>query len=223
MPKTLSSSEAEDLFYASVKNAVSLYEVACSNLSTNQKHISLGLAEIALEEIGKSFTCLSIYSVDNQNYDWKEFWKVWKNHKIKSYRAFFYEFFCLLRVEIPDFDSTNFPSKREIIPHEKEVSFYVDFNEQSRTPVIPFNEIEYIEIANRVCSVAGPLSAALNIVEKFTNGSNEYKNSFSDYARYILEHNVYQQDVFIILDQLKNDTPEYNKGLNDIYCMFNNE
>jgi hypothetical protein len=99
----------------------------------------------------------------------------------------------------------------------------VDFNEQSRTPVIPFNEIEYIEIANRVCSVAGPLSAALNIVEKFTNGSNEYKNSFSDYARYILEHNVYQQDVFIILDQLKNDTPEYNKGLNDIYCMFNNE
>lgn len=223
MQSTLTSSEAEALFYASVENATSLYEVAIANLGTEQRHISLGLAEIALEELGKSFTCLSIYSIDRQNYDWNDFWKVWKNHKTKSYRAFFYEFFCLFRIELPEFDSTNFPSKRKIIPHEKEVSFYVDFNEQSRIPVKPFTEIEYIEIANRVCSVAGPLSAALNIIERFKNNSDEYRNAFSDYARYILEHNVYQQDVFNILDLLKNDKPEYNRGLNAIYIMFNNE
>ncbi len=223
MPNILNSNESEALFYASIENAVSLYEVAVNNLSTSQKHISLGLAEIALEELGKSFTCLSIYSIDSQDYDWKDFWKVWKSHKIKSNRAFFFEFFCLLRLEVPEFDSSNFPSKREILPHEKEVSFYVDFDEQSRTTLLPFKEIEYIEIANRVCSVAGPLSAALNIIEKFKDANIEYKKAFSDYARYILDHNVYQQDVFNILELLKNENPEYNEGLDDIYKMFDNK
>jgi hypothetical protein len=34
---------------------------------------------------------------------------------------------------------------------------------------------------------------------------------------------VHQQDVFNILELLKNDSPDYNKGLNDIYNMFDNK
>ncbi len=99
-------------------NAISLFNSATTISKGEDKHVALGLAEIALEELGKAYTCLAYYSSATKLDNWSEFWKVWRSHKIKAYRAFFFEFFCLMRIEIPEFDE-KFPTKHEIIPHEK--------------------------------------------------------------------------------------------------------
>lgn len=219
MSNRLTQKEIEALFFASIDNANTLSEISVDNLSTKNKHISLGLAEIALEELGKSFTCLSMYSIDFEKYDWNNFWSIWKNHTIKAHRGFFYEFFSLYSIELEN--SNNYlPSKRKIIPQEKEVSFYVDFNKNSRTAIIPFNEVDNEELFNRTISIIGPLNTALTIKDKFINRGKDYRNALSDYARFTLENEVYQQDVLNILGFLKNDNREYNKGLDDIQQMF---
>ena len=219
MNNKLSANEAEALFLKSVENALDLYEAAIANFGTVQKHISLGLAEIALEELGKSFTCLTVFSVDSDSYDWNQFWKIWRNHKIKAHRGFFYEFFCRLSIEIPE-NIRYIPSKREVIPQEKEISFYVDFDKNLRKPIIPMTEIDNEELVNRICSVGGPLNAALEVKDRFCAGSYKYKCAFSDYAREVLEKQVYQQDVKDVLSALENGEQEYNKALKDILELF---
>jgi AbiV family abortive infection protein len=45
------------------------------------------MAECALEEIGKSFTCLAYYAVADSVTDWTAFWKDWKDHKVKAHSS----------------------------------------------------------------------------------------------------------------------------------------
>ncbi|WP_446725140.1 AbiV family abortive infection protein [Mucilaginibacter sp. SJ] len=63
--------------------------------------MGLGIAELALEELGKSYTLLAYHSKAFTITDWKRFWKDWKSHEVKASRGFFYEFFCTLRRRAP--------------------------------------------------------------------------------------------------------------------------
>ena len=133
----LKKEELLELFNSAVDNSFYLYECSQKILFEldKNKYPSLGLAELSLEELGKSFTCLAYYS-NVQNLDnWKEFWSEWKNHDLKAHRAFFYEFFSLFRIELEyenEKDTLDFPSVRRKFSKEKEASFYVDIDKGNR-------------------------------------------------------------------------------------------
>lgn len=217
----ITKSELLDLFYASNKNANSLLSVALTNaFNENSGQISLGLAELALEELGKSFTCLSYYFQSDEDADWVDFWKAWKNHTIKAYRAFLYEFFSLLRMELPQ-TAVNGITKRAKIPLEKEVSFYVDFDCKTKKILQPFMEIDKTEIVSRVSSVIGPLNT-VGLLEKLIkkNSSEIYLNAISRYAHIVMSTEIYQQDVEFLLPTLKNGVLENDMAIDDIWMMF---
>jgi AbiV family abortive infection protein len=218
MELRLTRSEIWDILSASIDNADALLDAVISIIKTKQKHISLGLAELALEELGKSFTCLAYYSADKKA-NWKLFWRNWKDHIKKAHRGFFYEFFCLVRYEIKSEDGP-FPSKRKEIPHEKEASFYVGFDSSKRSVIKPFDDIGDEELCSRAVSILGLLSAAMQIRDKLLAESEEYKNAFSDYARYCLENEIYQQDVLALLPSLKNGAKDYDRAIDDIARLF---
>ncbi len=219
MKTPLSSSELEKLFSELIDNALVLFEAATKLLSTDQKHIALALSELALEEVGKSFTCLAYYSVADSIGDWKPFWDEWKAHGKKAHRAFLYEFFSTLRVELenkPDY----FLSKRKTIPLEKEVSFYIDFDASSRKIITPKVAIESKEIIFRVSSVIGPINAASEVRGLLKGKSEEYKSAFSDYAMHAMTHDIYQQDALAVLRKMKKGTKEYDAAIDDIIQLF---
>jgi AbiV family abortive infection protein len=218
----LTKKQLIDLFNASIENAMALFDIAFDNYQKEKTaHISLGLSELSLEELGKSYTCLSYLCLGGipGNY-WVDFWKDWKDHNTKAYRAFFYEFFSLLRVEIEGLKGY-FPTKRERLPLEKEISFYVDFDNKRNRVVTPFQEIEKMEIYNRVSSLIGPMNSAQKVKDLIANNDNsEYQLAISKYALLTLTSNMYKQNVEEVLSTLKNGNKENDKALSDIWKMF---
>jgi AbiV family abortive infection protein len=221
----LKQAELLQLFSNSIDNALQLCQAA-QHLTTKydgKKFPALGLAELALEELGKSYTCLAYYSKADKINDWTTFWKEWKAHNLKAHRAFFYEFFCLLRVEIdaPKFKD-NFPTLRGKFSKEKELAFYVDIDKSNHKIYVPGDEITYDECISRIVSLMGLLNAAFHIRDWFVpENSEQFKNAISDYAFLTITTLMYQQDVEKVLKKMRTDNSEYNNGLKAIWILFN--
>ena len=220
----LKKHEVMELFNSSLDNAHYLLSSAQDTLShtKNKKFPSLGLAELALEELGKSYSCLSYYSQCDRLKDWSIFWKEWKNHDLKAHRAFFYEFFCLLRIEIDFKDKElKFPSVRQSFSKEKEAAFYVDIDKGNRKIHKPEIEISDEECYCRVMSIFGLISAAFYVKEWLQEATSEnFKNAISDFAYLTISTNIYQQDVLETLERMQTENREYNEGLNKIRELF---
>lgn len=220
----LKRKEVLDLFCSSIDNAYYLYETASETALhlKNKKYPSLGLAELALEELGKSYSCLAMYSKADATNDWSEFWKEWREHDLKAHRAFFYELFCLTRIEIEFGDKElKFPTIRQSFSKEKEVAFYVDIDKSNRKIHKPEIDISDEECLRRVTSLIGLFSAAFYIKDWLTESDSEdFRNAISDYAYITLTTEMYQQDVLCTLDKMKGDNAEYNKGLDKIIELF---
>ena len=218
----LSKEKLFSLFSSCVHNAFSLWTAASNNIDSEETiHISLGLGELALEELGKSYTCLAHICVDGSENIWKQFWKDWKNHTVKAHRAFFYESFCLWRIEVGESCKVG-PTIRSSIPTEKELSFYVDYDKEKDQIIRPFEKIGKEEIFSRIGSVVGPLNTALKVEDLLVrNKSIDYWNSISKYALFTILDHEFQQDVEKILSKLKNGNEDNDKALKDIWMMFN--
>lgn len=222
----LKQTELLQLFSSSVENALQLFNAGqhIALRYDGKKFPALGLAELALEELGKSYTCLAYYSKADQVNEWASFWKEWKDHNLKAHRAFFYEFFCLIRVELDSQKfKDNFPTLREQFPKEKELAFYVDIDKSNRKILVPENEIADDECINRLASLIGLLNAAFHIRDWFNSGSNSeyFKKAISDYAFLTITTQIYQQDVKKVLLEMRTDNTEYNEGLEAIWTIFN--
>ncbi len=215
----LTSKELVTLFLELIENATQLLNSAISLSGTDEKHVSLGLAEIALEEIGKSFTCLAYYSVADSMKDWTAFWKDWKDHKSKAHRAFLYEYFSTIRVELKD-KPDYFPSKRHAIPHEKEVSFYIDFDKSKREIIIPKTTIDQVEIFSRITSIFGLLNSSMLVRDLLKNKSKEYKKAVSGYAFLVMTSGISQIEAEELLPKLKDGVEEHEQAFNDIEELF---
>lgn len=222
----LKKREIIELFSASIDNAFELYksskEIAFN--SENKKFPSLGLAELALEELGKSYLCLSYYSRCESLTDWSDFWKDWKNHDLKARKAFCYEFFCLFRFEIDEDDDEKkliFPTNRKQFSKEKEFAFYVDIDKGNRKIYKPEVEISNIECVRRITSLMGLFNSAFYLKDWITgNESENFKNALSDYAYKTMTENFYQQEAMNVLENMKNENDEYNSGLEKIKTLF---
>jgi AbiV family abortive infection protein len=221
----LKRKELFELFCSSLDNAHHLYKAAKETALSlsEEKYPSLGLAELALEELGKSYSCLAYYSKSETTRDWKIFWKEWRDHDLKAHRAFFYEFFCLLRIEI-DGGDLEFPTNRKKFSKEKEAAFYVDIDKSNRKIHIPKNEITNVECLRRATSLIGLFSAAFYIKDWLSESNSEdFKNAISDYAYLTISTQMYQQDVFNVLEGMKKNNTDYDNGLEKIKELFNNE
>lgn len=225
----LKKEELLELFNSSVDNAFYIYECSSKILFEleKNKYPSLGLAELSLEQLGKSFNCLAYYSKAQNKSDWNDFWKEWKNHDIKAHRAFFYEFFSTLRLELEyenEEEALKFPSSRGNFSKEKEASFYVDINKGNRKIHKPEIEISDEECIRRVTSLSGLFNAAFYIKDWFAENPNEnFRNAISDYAYKTISTKMYQQDVIYTLKEMKSKNEEYNRGLEKIEKLFNPE
>ena len=223
----LQKQEVLELFCSSIDNAYNLYQVARDTALQlkNKKYPSLGLAELALEELGKSYSCLAMYSKVDKTKDWSSFWKERRQHDLKAHRSFFYEFFCLTRIEIDFGDKElKFPPIRQNFSKEKEAAFYVDIDEANRKIHKPEIDISDEECLRRVTSLVGLFSAAFYIKDWLTGSTSEdFRNAISDYAYRTLTTEMYQQDVLDVLAHMKGENTEYNKGLDKIIELFTND
>jgi AbiV family abortive infection protein len=215
----LKPEELENLFIELIENATQLLKTSVSVSGTDEKHIALALAELALEEIGKSFTCLAYYAVADSVTDWTAFWKDWKDHKVKAHRAFLYEFISTVRVELKD-KPDYFPSKRVTIPLEKEVSFYVDFDKTKREIIIPKAVIDNTEIFSRITSLFGVLNAAMLIRDLLKTKKEDYKKAVSEYAFMVMTTGITQKEAEEFLMNSEDGTKEHNNAFNDILKLL---
>lgn len=222
----LEKREVLALYNATIDNCFELFK-ASMHMATSyegKKYVSLGIAELALEELGKSYSLLAAYSIAHKISNWKLFWKEWRSHDLKASRGFLYEFFCTIRIELNNLTD---PLLTEIIPRgkfsvEKELSFYIDIDKSSRKIHIPGEHISDEEAISRVFSLFGLINPALEIKDWLNSEEpDQFKNAISDYAYTVLVENVYQQDVPEILDKLKNLDNDYNHALEEIWNLFN--
>ena len=220
----LKQTELQQLFSSSIDNALKLFRAAqyLTISFDGKKYPALGLAELALEELGKSYTCLAYYSKADKIDDWSIFWKEWRNHDLKANRAYFYEFFSLLRVELEmEKYKDNFPTIRGKFSKEKEKSFYVDIDKENRKIYIPDIEVADDECINRLISLIGLLNTTFHIRNWFDpDNSEQFKNAISDYAFLTITKQFFQQDVEQVLNEMRTDNQEYNKGLDTIWTLF---
>ena len=86
-------------FELAVSNAFSLV-MAAIQLVDQFSHVTLGIGQLGQEELGKSFTILAAISLPDDDPDWRSFWSDWKDHRVKASRAFFYELFNPMRLEL---------------------------------------------------------------------------------------------------------------------------
>ncbi len=221
----LKKAEILSLYNATTENCYELFKAAL-HMATKydgKKYVSLGIAELALEELGKSYSLLAHFSKAHAISDWKQFWKDWRAHDVKAARGFFYEFFCTIRVEITN---PTDPLLSEIIPRgkfsvEKELAFYVDIDKNSRAIHVPGENISDEEAISRVFSLFGLLNPALKIKDWLNSEEPDaFKDAISDYAYVTLTEEVYQQDIPEILQNLKGSNQDYNRALNEIWAMF---
>ncbi len=223
----LKKEELLELFKHSVDNAYTLFLTAkkiALDEEASQKYPALGLAELALEELGKSYSCLAQYSISDELKDWKQFWVDWKKHDVKAHRAFFYELFSVTRIEIEDPElNKSFPTLKNKFSQEKEFAFYVDIDKGNRKILIPKNEISDVEVIGRVVSLWGLFNSALYIVDwMISDRAEEFKNAISDYAYRTLNTEMYQQDVENVIKSMKSSSVNYNDGLESILNLFLN-
>lgn len=223
MALILRRDEVLTLFNASLDNARALFDAA-SHLALVYKeknYPSLGLAELALEELGKSYSLLCLLSKVEQISDWTFFWREWKNHDLKAHRGFFYEFFCTIRVEIKSNDKIQLPLlPRGKFSNEKVASFYVDIDKSNRKIHVPSIEVTNQESILRIASLMGLFNSAQYVQDWLnSNESDDFKNAISDYAFVTITEEMYQQDVKRTLERLRTDNKDYNNALE---CIWNN-
>ncbi len=187
-----------EAYAKSLDNAIRLHGAGVTLLREFQD-ISLGLFELGQEELGKSYTCLATMAVKKGTVDfWKGFWQDWRHHNIKAHRAFFYEWLSPIRLAIisPDGRKSNGLPSRGKIQHEKEFSFYVNYDEKQQQFVSPFQSVSRVEITNRACALTYLISIAITVKDTLDIGERErnYK-TFSIIPFRIFTKFIYQQDI----------------------------
>jgi AbiV family abortive infection protein len=196
------------------------------NLLQEFPDISLGLFELGQEELGKSYTCLATMAVKKHAVDWTGFWRNWKRHNIKAGRAFYYEWlypdFRLAFISSSDGSKmTGFPLRSEIA-HEKEFSFYVNYDPDQKKFISPLESVSRVETFNRACAITGLIEIALAVKETLDVGEKERNyRTFSIIPFRILTKFIYQQDVPELYCKFSAISPYHRSLISEMKKAFN--
>jgi AbiV family abortive infection protein len=192
-------------FELSVSNGFSLSMSAMTLIGEFQQ-IALGLAQLGQEEIGKSLSILAAMCLPDTDEGWQWFWSNWRDHKVKAHRAFLYELFSPLRIELktPKGDLLVGLSQRLSIPLEKEVAFYVNFDESTKSFVAPETSVSTEEAMNRLMSVCYLSNKAFGIYQGLEANDSKFRYSaIAEIAFRVCTENLYQQDMPKVFEEFR--------------------
>jgi len=200
-----------DGYAKSVAQGFALMESAL-DLASSHPSIALGLAELGQEEVGKSLSLLSAMALpaDRDSAQW--FWRSWRDHRLKAHRAFLYELFSPVRIEVhdPERGRLSGASMRAAIHHEKEAAFYVDFDGASGQFTAPGDSVTPLECTHRVVTLmylgvtADRVRAALEATADL--GSHKL---FAEMAFRACTEELYQQQMPALLLEFSRRSPSH--------------
>lgn len=188
-----------EAYAKSLDNAMHLFGAGV-DLLHGFPDISLGLFELGQEELGKSYTCLATMAVRKDAVNWTGFWRNWKRHDIKAGRVFYYEWLCpdvrLAFISSSDGRKmSGFPLRSEIA-HEKEFSFYVNYDRHQKQFISPVESVSRVETFNRACALTGLIEIAMAVKETLDFGERERNyRTFSIIPFQVITEFHYQQDM----------------------------
>lgn len=138
-----------------VEHALRLLDSSMHLNHQGYSEVALGTAELGQEEIGKTVSFLAAFSLPDDPGAWDWFWRAWKDHQQKAYRAFLYQFMNPTRMQIhrPEGGSPDGNALRKYVQLEKEFSLYVNFDETSRTFISPAEAVTFLEVNNRIVTL----------------------------------------------------------------------
>jgi AbiV family abortive infection protein len=210
--------QLHDGFSKSISNGMRLWKSGLK-LIDEYPDVALGLFELGQEEIGKSFSLLAAFSFDKDISNWKIFWSEWKNHNIKVHRAFFYEHISPYRIEIDDGEHHKLSgfSLREKIFHEKEYSFYVNFDQKKKVFLLPEENVKTIECFNRAVTLSYMSITSSSVQIALDEGDKEVNyRLFSKIAFRILTEEIYQQDMPKIFNEFSKQSSTHASIINNL-------
>jgi AbiV family abortive infection protein len=205
-------------YVAALDNAIRFLGAA-ESLLVDYPDKALALAQVGQEELGKTLTLAAAAVLPADPDAWKWFWSSWARHELKAHRAYLYELFSFVRIELigPDDDKYKAGSLRATISQEKEIGFYVDFDEATSAFVSPLSGVRFSEAASRLWTLVYLSVIADGIRNSISRTDSEFRFiAFGELAYRICTEALYQQDMEAELKRFRRTGPRYDAFGNDL-------
>lgn len=214
----LTFAQLKEGFIKTVENAVQFYGAAVA-LMQEYPDKSLALAQIGQEELGRSLTILAAFHLSKNSESFAWVWSGWSDHQLKAHRAYLYELIDPLRLEMEAPDGRKFAGEPLLdrISKEKEVGFYVDFDEPLGHFLAPAQTVSFAEAAARAATLTY-LSATADAVRKALVARDESFRfaAFSEIALRICSEDVYQQDMPALFAEFRKRSARHDALISDL-------
>jgi AbiV family abortive infection protein len=185
-----------------VANAMSL---AAASGDGDESRIGprLALAELAQEEVGKSFSLLAAIALPKTQVTWTQFWREFRDHDLKCARAFFYEWFEPTRISIvlKDRSTPDGITRFQRMSDEKIQGFYVDYDRSAGAFMDPGERVRPEDAANRMITVVCLAEKASALHTILTDHESEFSlREWAKIALHLCSHQTYQEEMAKLLD-----------------------
>jgi AbiV family abortive infection protein len=217
-PTELSFEQIYDGYGKAISNSMSLLNSALV-VRREYQEVALGLAQLAQEEIGKSLSLLSAFHLPASKAGWEWFWSGWRDHPLKAHRAYIYECIHPCRITIRDRSGKvlDAPTMRERIHHEKEASFYVNYNEGSKKFIAPKETVTLEEVFHRVTAVLYLGITAEHVKIGLDSGDLKFNYSvFSEIPFRVCSEEIYQQDMPGIYSEFESRSEKHKELIKNL-------
>lgn len=216
--RVLSFAQLREGYVETIENAIRFFDAATSLFQTLPDK-ALALGQLGQEEVGRSLTLLSGFSLPNHAHAWKWFWRGWNDHQLKAHRAYLYEIISPLRLEIGAPDGRWFAGQplRPRISQEKEAGLYVDFDHASERFLSPSQQVSNFEAAGRTMTLAYLCATADAVRRALLAYDDSFRlPAFAQIAFRICSENIYQQEMPQLIDEFRKRTPRHEALIADL-------
>lgn len=197
-----------------VQHAISL-AAASGDVAESRTGTRLALAELAQEEVGKSFSLLAAMAIPEASVAvWKRFWNEFRNHDVKCARAFFYEWFEPTRISIvmKDGSTPDGVSRFKQLSRERTYGFYVDYDTSTGQFVAPGDRVRPDDLFNRIAAVVSLAEKASALHTILTDQDVEFSlREWGKLAHRLCTEFTYQQDMPGVLDTFAAQSPRHRE------------
>jgi AbiV family abortive infection protein len=216
--RVLSFAQVKEGYIKTLENAIRLFGAA-QDLLQSFPDKALALAQLGQEEVGRSLTLLAAFSLPPQEEAWQWVWSGWSDHVFKAHRAYLYEIISPLRVELRAPDGRRFAGEPllERISQEKEVGFYVDFDDPTGHFFSPEQQVSMVEATARTMTLMYLSMTADAVRRALLADDEEFRfRAFSELAFRMCSEDIYQQDMPRLLAEFRKRSARHEALVMDL-------
>ena len=207
----LTDQQILDGYSKAVANALDLLQCGqeCLKIAPGA---ALAIAQVGQEELGKAYLLLSSAALPREPAPWKEFWRDWRKHDLKSHAAFLYEWFNPLRIQFTARDGGVLDGlpMRDPISAEKMAGLYVDFDETTSCFVRPSETVLIEEAVARIGAVIMLGNTALQLNEIIIERDTPIRlHVLARVARRLQKEPIRQESMPELLESLAAESPAH--------------